>query len=324
MHKEYLPLKISFVIPCYRSEGTISQVINEIIDVVAHMDGTDYEIIAVDDNSPDGVYEVLVKLAQENKKIKAIHFAKNFGQHAGIMAGIQASDGDVVVSLDDDGQCPIDHLPELIAPLRNGWDIAIAQYGKKKQSWFKNLCSRLNEITSNILVDKPNDIQMGNFMAFKRVVADELCRYTGPYPYLSGLLFRTSSHVINIPMQERQRLNGRTTYNLKKLFGLWVSGFTAFSIKPLRIATAIGSIVAGIGFLYGLIIAIRKIINPGITIGWTSLVVLLLVLGGLILFVLGLIGEYVGRIYMTINATPQYVISKTVNLEAAKSETTDQ
>ena len=105
---------------------------------------------------------------------------------------------------------------------------------------------------------------------------------------------------------------------------MWVSGFTAFSIKPLRIATAIGSIVAGIGFLYGLIIAIRKIINPGITIGWTSLVVLLLVLGGLILFVLGLIGEYVGRIYMTINATPQYVISRTVNLEAAKSETTDQ
>lgn len=313
---ERLLSKITFVIPCYRSERTVGYVIHEIIDVVSQIDGAGYEIIAVDDNSPDDVYGLLSRIAQENENVKVIRFAKNFGQHAGIMAGIQASTGKIVVVLDDDGQCPIDHLPQLLKPLQEGWDISVAQYGKKEQSLFKNLCSRLNEIAANMLISKPKELQMGNFMAFKRFVADEICRYTGPYPYLSGLFFRTSGHIINVPMKERRRMEGHTTYTIKKLFSLWLNSFTAFSIKPLRITTIAGSLVACLGFLYGIFIIIRKILEPNIVIGWSSVVVLLSVLGGLILFALGLIGEYVGRIYMTINATPQYVISETINLNS--------
>lgn len=307
--------ELSFIIPCYRSENTIEKVINEITETVGRLSIDDYEIIAVDDCSPDNVYEVLGRIGQTDPRVRSIRFSKNFGQHAGMIAGVQHSNGEICVFLDDDGQCPIDHLEELISPLRNGYDVAIVQYGKKKQSFFKNLGSIFNEIAANILIDKPKDIQMGNFMAFKRFVADEIARYRGPYPYISGLLFRSSAKVINVPLKERERMEGGTTYTLKKLVALWVNSFTAFSIKPLRMATIAGSCAAILGLILAVVTVIRKIVTPVMTVGWSSTISVILVLGGLILFVLGIIGEYVGRIYMSINDTPQYVISEMNNFE---------
>lgn len=311
---------ISFVIPCYRSENTIENVIDEIIITVKSMPGYDYEIIAVDDFSPDNVFETIKKRAVKNKRIKAIRFSRNFGQHAGMMAGVAAALGEYIVFLDDDGQCPIDNLAILLAPLEENYDVSIARYGRKKQSLFKNICSRLNEIASNLLIDKPVEIQMGNFMAIKRFVADEILRYKGPYPYISGLLFRSSNRIINVSMAERPRMEGTTTYSLKKLFSLWLNSFTAFSIKPLRMATIIGIATSFMGFIYGILIIVRKLLNPAIAVGWSSTMAVLLLLGGMVLFVLGLIGEYVGRIYMSINETPQYVIRDEINLNPSGEE----
>ncbi len=305
---------VSFIIPCYRSEKTIGSVINEIRHEINKYEGWAYEIICVDDNSPDCVFDVLKRLSEEDKNVRAIRFSKNFGQHAGLIAGIQHSVGDVCVLLDDDGQCPVDHLAELLSPLYEGWDIAIAQYGIKKQSIFKNAGSIFNEIMSNILIEKPRNIQMGNFMAFKRYIADELAAYAGPYPYISGLLFRTSAKVINVPMKERGRMLGETTYSIRKLVSLWLSSFTAFSIKPLRIATILGGGAATIGIIFAITIIIRKILNPAIPAGYSSTIAVNLILGGMILFVLGIIGEYIGRIYMSVNGTPQYVIKETINI----------
>lgn len=308
--------ELSFIIPCYRSEKTIESVVSEISETVKNLSIDDYEIIAVDDCSPDNVYEVLKKLSLTDPRIKAIRFSKNFGQHAGMIAGVQHSSGNICVFMDDDGQCPIDHLGELIKPLYEDFDVAIVEYGKKKQSLFKNIGSVFNEIVANLLIDKPKEIQMGNFMAFKRFVADEIARYKGPYPYISGLLFRSSARVINVPMEERERMEGGTTYTLKKLVALWVNSFTAFSIKPLRMATLAGSFAAILGLILAVVTVIRKIVTPVMTMGWSSTISVILVLGGLILFVLGIIGEYIGRIYMSINETPQYVIAeKTGNLE---------
>lgn len=304
--------KISFVIPCYRSEHTIGKVIDEIITILSHMQEYDYEIIAVDDFSPDDVFHVLKYMADKNEKIKVIGFSKNFGQHAGMMAGVNASTGDYVVFLDDDGQCPIDRLDEMIKPLGD-YDITIAKYGKKKQSMFKNICSSLNEFAANILIDKPKDLQMGNFMVIKRFVAEEIKNYKGPYPYISGLLFRSSNRILNVPMEERKRMEGKTTYTLRKMFSLWLNSFTAFSIKPLRAAAIMGILCSMIGVLYGIFVIIRKIVNPAVMIGYSSLMAMLLFIGGMILFVMGIIGEYIGRIYMCVNETPQYVIKKRVN-----------
>lgn len=307
--------EISFIIPCYRSENTIATVIKEIEDKIGELGIKLYEIIAIDDCSPDDVYGVLKRISEKNPYVKAIRFSKNFGQHAGIIAGIQRSQGKICVLLDDDGQCPIQYLENLIDPLRNGYDITIAQYGKKKQNAFKNLGSFFNEKVANLLIDKPKDIQLGNYYAFTRFVADEISKYRGPYPCVSGLLFRSSARIKNVPMEERARMEGGTTYTLRKLVALWVNSFTAFSIKPLRIATFTGGIASVAGLVLAVVTVVRKIANPIITTGWSSMVSILLVLGGLILFVLGIIGEYVGRIYMSINDTPQYVIAETINLE---------
>lgn len=306
--------KISFVIPCYRSEHTIENVVNEIVVETEKLKEYAYEIIMVNDNSPDGLQEVLEKLASnDTEHIRVVKFSRNFGQHAGMIAGLRMSTGNVAVMLDDDGQCPLDHLADLLMPIENGWDVSIARYGKKKQSLFKNACSNVHEFVANALIDKPRDIQMSNFMAVSRVAIDETIRYYGPYPHISGLLFRSSARIINVPMEERVRLSGSTTYNLRKLFRLWLNSFTAFSIKPLSFATVLGSIIALCGFGYGILLVVRKFMNLVIPTGWSSLMAALLVIGGMILFVLGLIGEYIGRIYMSINNTPQYVISKTIN-----------
>ncbi len=313
--KENGMCELSFIIPCYRSENTVGAVVDEIVKECGTLNISDYEIIAVDDCSPDNVYEKLKSLGQDNPSVRAIRFAKNFGQHAGMIAGVQHSRGNICVFLDDDGQCPLDRLGDLIAPLYNGYDVSISEYGKKKQSLFKNIGSVFNGIVANLLIDKPKDIQMGNFMAFKRFVADEISKYKGPYPYISGLLFRSSAKVINVPMEERERSSGGTTYTFRKLVALWSDSFTAFSIKPLRMATIAGSCAAVIGLLLTVVTIIRKLMYPAIPVGWSSMIAVMLVMGGLILFVLGIVGEYVGRIYMSINETPQYVIAEMNNMD---------
>lgn len=307
--------EVSFIIPCYKSERTIKSVIAEVCDTADKLEITNYEIIGIDDCSPDDVYGELLKIGKLKQNVKAIRFSKNFGQHAGMIAGVQNSVGKICVFLDDDGQCPLDYLNELLKPLKDGYDVSMASYSKKKQSFFKNMGSLFNAIVANLLIDKPKDIQMSNFIAFKRFVADEISKYKGPYPYISGLLFRSSAKVINVPMEERTRMAGGTTYTLRKLVALWINSFTAFSIKPLRMAIIAGSGAATGGGILAAVTVIRKIMNPAIPMGWSSTIAVMLILGGMILFVLGIIGEYVGRIYMSINETPQYVIAEKNNLD---------
>ncbi len=303
---------ISFVIPCYRSEKTISAVVEEIVDTIGSKN--DYEIILVNDCSPDNLDEVIDRLT-ENHKIKAVKFAKNFGQHAGIMAGLRVSKGDYAVVLDDDGQCPIDRVEDLLQPLDEGYDVVFAEYGRQVQSLFKNLCSDLHVFVTNILTEKPKNIQMTNFIAFSRVAIEAVTEYSGPYPVISGLIFRSINKVVNVPMPERKRAYGRTTYSIRRLFELWLNTFTAFSIKPLRFAAVIGLISSIGGAVFAFVLILRRIIGLDVMMGWTSMIAVNLVLGGLTLFVLGILGEYIGRIYMSINNTPQYVIKETINIE---------
>lgn len=306
---------ISFCIPCYRSEHTIEKVIDEIILEISNLSDYDYEIIMADDNSPDNVFEVISKRAVSDEKIKAIQFARNFGQQAGLIATSRYATGDIVVFLDDDGQCPVNKLKELIDPLLHGYDISMAKYITKKQSWFKNFGSKLNDITEEIMTSKPKGLYASNFVAVKKFVIDEMGKYSGPYPYFTGLLLRISNKATNVIMEDRSRLEGGTTYTLRKLISTWLNGFTNFSIKPLRISTYMGLITSFLGFLYAIYIVIQRLAFNDITDGWSSIMCILLILGGLILGVLGIIGEYVGRIYMSINDTPQYTIRNSINID---------
>lgn len=306
---------ISYIIPCYRSEQYVTAVIDEIRHKAELIADCDYEIVAVDDCSPDNVFTVLSRLAEADSRCKVVRLAKNFGQHSAMMAGLKYATGDIMVFLDDDGQCPVSELDKLLEPLFSGKaDVSIAIYGKKKQSLFKNFGTFIHELSANILIDKPKHIRMGNFMALRRYVAEEIIRYEGPYPHITGLFFRTSAHIVNVPMEERSRMYGNTTYTFHKLVSLWLNSFTAFSIKPLRIATFLGGLTATAGFIYAVYLIIRKIMTPEIPVGYSSMMCALLFIGGMIMLMLGLIGEYIGRIYICLNKAPQYVVRDTVNI----------
>lgn len=306
--------KISFVIPCYGSEATIAPVIEEIEQVVAQRREYAYEIICVNDCSPDNVLFVLKSIAAQNKHVKVVDLAKNFGKHSAVMAGFSICSGDYIVCLDDDGQCPMDRLWDLLEPVINGGaDYAMAKYDKKKQSGFKNLGSRFNSYVARVLIDKPKDMTFTNFKAIKRFIVDEMLRYNNPYPYIEGLTLRSTRNIVTIPMEERERISGTGNFTFRKSIALFMNGFTAFSVKPLRLATVVGIVCALIGFLAGLIVIVKKILFPDVPIGYSSTMAIILFVGGVLMFMLGLIGEYIGRIYISLNNSPQYVIREIVN-----------
>lgn len=306
---------LSFVIPCYCSEHTVRGVLEEINEIMSQYSDYNYEIIAVNDCSSDNVLTVLKEIAENDDKIKVIDLAKNFGKHAALMAGYSVVSGDVVINLDDDGQCPIDKLWELIKPLDNGYDVSIAKYPCKKQSAFKNFGSLINLMMSRYLLGKPKELYVSNFSAAKKYVIDEIINYDKPYPYLEGLTLRTTSKICNVDMEERERAAGVGHYTFIKSLKLWLNGFTAFSVKPLRISTVLGAICALVGFVFGTVTIINKLIHPEMQAGYSSTMAVLLFIGGMIMMMLGMIGEYIGRIYICINNSPQYVIRETVNID---------
>lgn len=306
---------ITFVIPCYGSEKTIISVISEIIDTVTKREEYDYEIVAVNDCSPDNVFSVLRNLAEKNKKIKVIDFAKNSNRPGAVMAGLRNSTGDICIVMDDDGQCPMPELWKLLEPLNGDFDVSIASYPERKQNAFKNFGTFVNKKMTEFIIDRPKDMQFTNFMALKKFIVKEIIKYQNPYPYMTGLLLRTTQRIANVSMEERNRFEGTTTFTFKKMLNLWLNGFTAFSVKPLRIADIFGIITAVVGFIYALYVIINKIINPEVAVGYSSLMAAILVIGGIIMLILGLIGEYIGRIYICINNSPQYVIREKINFD---------
>ena len=306
--------KVSFVIPCYRSSKTIGGVVNEIESTMAQL-AYEYEIILVNDSSPDDTFAVISALAEADGHITAVDLAKNFGQHAALMCGIRHSSGDILVCLDDDGQTPADEAGKLLEKIEAGYDVVYASYDHKQHSGFRNFGSRVNAWMTEIMLGKPKELSLTSYFAAKRFIADEMLRYENCFPYVMGLVLRSTKNICNVPVNHRSREQGQSGYTLGKLLSLWMNGFTSFSIKPLRIATYFGAFTAFAGYIYALIIVIRHFDVGMAPLGWSSTTALLLLLGGMILVVLGIMGEYVGRIYMCANAAPQYVEREVIRHE---------
>ncbi len=312
--------KVSFVIPCYRSEHTLPHVVAEIEEKMKKLTQYEYDIFLVNDCSPDGTLAVIRKLCEEKENIKGISFARNFGQHAALMAGLRHSDGDYVVCLDDDGQTPADEVDKLLSKLEEGYDAVYAKYEHKQHSSFRNLGSKVNELMLRLMLDKPAQLYISSYFAVRRFVVEDMIRYENSYPYVIGLVLRATKNITNVVVQHREREEGNSGYTLKKLLGLWFNGFTAFSVKPLRFATIIGGTSAGLGFLYGLYTIIKRLVNPDVPVGFSAIMSALVIFGGMIMVMLGMIGEYIGRIYISLNNSPQYVIREKMNLDCGSSE----
>ena len=196
-----------------------------------------------------------------------------------------------------------------IAKIMNeaGYDVVYASYEEKQESGFRRFGSEVNRRMTEIMLSKPKELELTSYFAARRYIVDEMLRYEHCYPYVMGLVLRSTKRICNVPVRHRPRESGASGYTLSKLLGLWMNGFTSSSVKPLRIATYAGAVTALLGFVYSLAAVIRYFTIHMAPQGWTTTTVLLLIVGGLILLVLGLVGEYVGRVFMCVNATPQYV-----------------
>ena len=306
--------KVSFVIPCYRSAQTLPGVVEELQTAMEAMQEYDYEVILVNDCSPDDTFEVIRRLSGENRRIRGINLARNFGQHSALMAGFRYGEGDIVVCLDDDGQTPAREVGKLLAGIRQGADVVYAKYNQKHHSGFRNWGSRINERMTRVMLGKPKDLYLSSYFAARRFVIEEVKRYENAYPYVIGLVLRTTGNIVNVEVTHRERAAGESGYTLGKLLALWFNGFTAFSVKPLRIATISGALCAMAGFLYGIYTIVKKIfINPpGLVTGFSALMSVLVFIGDMLMLMLGLVGEYMGRMYISMNNSPQYVIREMV------------
>ena len=223
--------------------------------------------------------------------------------------------GDYLVCMDDDGQTPASSIGDLIRGLEEGRDVVYAKYEHKHHNAFRNFGSRVNDWMLCFMLGKPKDLYISSFFAAKRFIVDEMLRYENAFPYVIGLVLRATKNIGNVVVEHHDRRAGESGYTLGKLFSLWFNGFTSFSEKPLRIATMAGVGCAALGFLYGLYTVIKKLVNPLVPVGFSSLMAAIMFIGGMLMLMLGLIGEYVGRMYICMNNAPQYVIREIVKNE---------
>ena len=304
---------ISICIPCYRSAGTIAAVAAEIREAFAAREGFDYQLILVNDGSPDDTFRVIGELCAQDPNVIGVDLSRNYGQQSAKMAALPYASGDAVVFMDDDGQHPAVGIFPLVEKLMEGYDVVYARFPQKHHSWFKRTTSRLYQTVSEWIGNKPKGIAVSSFTAWTPMAARALSRYTSPFPAPGLFLNHVTTRIANVDMEHRDRLSGESGYSLKKLIALTVTALTNFSIVPLRLASFIGIVCAVIGFLGGLFVVIRKLVNPAISAGYSSIIAVILFIGGIIMLMLGILGEYVGRIYMTVSDMPQYHIRQTKN-----------
>ena len=227
-----------------------------------------------------------------------------------------------MVCLDDDGQTPADEVDKLLDRLEEGYDAVYAKYEHKQHSAFRNFGSRVNERMTRTMLGKPADLYVSSYFAVKRFVVEDMIRYENSYPYVIGLVLRATRNITNVVVNHREREEGRSGYTIKKLLGLWFNGFTAFSVKPLRVATALGAFSAFAGFLYGIYTIVKRLVLPDVPMGFSAIMSAIVIFGGMIMLMLGLIGEYIGRIYISMNNSPQYVIRERIG--GRQAETADK
>lgn len=299
----------SVIIPCYNSSQTIRKVVELTIEELERLGKTSYEFVLVDDYSPDqgATVRELESLADKYPCIKVVELARNSGQHNAIMAALNYASGDAMIAMDDDLQTHPSQLPVLLEEFEKGYDIVYGYYPQKKHSLFRNFGSYVNYLSVRILIGKPKDMKTSSFWIIRRFVRDYVIQYQSPYTHLQGLFLRTSRNISCVPIKHYERAVGTSNYTFRKLIQLW-SNIMGYSIVPLRLATYIGYIFSLLGILGAVFIVIRKLLVPTMAMGWPSMMVAICFFSGINLLFLGLIGEYIGRMFLSMGREPQYVI----------------
>lgn len=301
---------LSIVIPVYNGEKTIGRLVDGLVKELGNL--YKLEVVLVNDSSPDNSETVCISLFERYKGIvKFYSLSKNVGEHSAVMAGLSKTTGDYVVIMDDDFQNPISEVIKLIDKFKEGdYDVVYSYYKEKKHSFLRNIGSRFNDRVANFMLKKPKDLYLSSFKALNRFLVDEILKYEGPFPYIDGLILQVTNKIGRVMVEHHPRIEGRSGYTLKKLLSLWLNMFTSFSILPLRFAILIGLIFSLFGLFLGVYIFFEKLANPELPIGYASLAVIVSIFAGVQLIMIGMVGEYLGRVFLTLNKKPQYTIKK--------------
>ena len=295
---------LSIVIPLYRSEESIERVVAEL--AALPIEGG-LEIVLVNDGSPDDTAGACRRiLATCPVPVTVARHARNFGEHNAVLTGLRQTRGRWVVTMDDDGQNPPSEVPRLLAAAQaGGHDVVFGDYAVKEHAAWRNWGSAFTNAVAGWLLDKPRGLYLSSFRCLSRFIVDEIVRYEGPYPYIDGLILQCTRAVTSVEVAHRAREQGRSGYNLRRLVRLWLNMFTSFSVAPLRAATVLGLALSALGVLGLGMVVYLYFTGRGPEFGWGSLMAALLVFSGAQLVMLGVIGEYLGRAYLTANRRPQ-------------------
>ena len=296
---------LSIIIPVYNGQDTLVQLQKNIEQKIKNK----HEIIFINDGSRDNSWQVIKDIAAKNEDVLGINLLKNVGQDNAIMAGLSFAKGDYIIIMDDDLQHDPSYIEDLYNKCKEGYDVVYANFLQKKQKLWKNFGSWLNGKIASFFIKKPNSIYISPFKIIKKSIVDQMLKYKSPFIYVDGIILSLTSNVTQITIKHYNRTKGISNYSIRNSFTVFINHLTGYSIIPLRLVTIIGLFFS----ILAIILSIYWIINYFNNVepeGWTSIMLVLLFIGGIIMFSLGIIGEYIGRLYLLSSNKPQYVIKE--------------
>lgn len=299
-------IKYSIVIPCYKSSATIEKVVRLTRE---ELKDDDIEFVLVNDGSPDGglTRDAINNLAEKCDDVIAIDLAKNGGQHNAIMCGLNYANGEYIIMMDDDMQTHPSQIHKLTKGIEQGYDVVYAKYPERRHSLYRRIGSGFNSLCEKLLIGKPKELKMNSYYIMRRFVRDAIVEYKSPFTYLDGLVLRTTDNIVNVPVEHFEREVGQSGYTFSKLVRHWFD-IIGFTIAPLKAALTVGCTIAIASIIGAFVTLIRKLIWGISVSGWASMTIITCFLFGVTLLFLGVIGEYLGRLFMSANSHPQYVV----------------
>jgi glycosyltransferase involved in cell wall biosynthesis len=308
------------VVPVYKSEGGLVELYQQVSEALR---GKHYELILVDDQSPDGSWTAIKKLCESDPSVVGIRLRKNAGQDCALMSGLRYVCGAFAVIMDDDLQHSPRDIPRLLeACVAHDWDVCYAHFVSFKHVWWKRMGSWLNGKLAEIVIDKPTHIYLSPFKVLRREIVEEVVRYTGPFPYVDGLILNVTHRLGHIDATHNPRYQGESNFGFTKSVKVFMRLMTGFSIWPLRFSARVGMWFALSGFALALFYLVQYVLWEHRVEGWMTIVCLQLIIGGILLLSIGLVGEYLGRLYLTCNGKPQSTISECLNTSKLPEERT--
>ena len=307
------PLRVSFVVPLYNTGAGLGP----LLDAFRALSVTGgFEVVLVNDGSPDGTGERVPDLLPGLPfAVTFVDLARNFGEHAAVMEGFRHCRGAAVVNLDDDLQNPLSEALRLLEHLeQSGADVVYAQYAEKRHHVLRNLGSWFNDVAATLVLGKPRRLYLCSFRAHRRELIGRLLCYRGPYPYIDGLILGATDRIATLEVAHAERRDGSSGYTLRKLVRLWMNMFFNFSIMPLRAASVLGLLLCVAGLAGVVAVFVEWGYGSSGVPGWASLMTAVALFSGCQLLMLGVIGEYLGRTYLTVSGKPQSLVRRIVTM----------